>query len=132
MRETALIMVAAGAIILVTRGTLLISPGNIRVLYLRSLLDPLTLRLSGLLMASIAAFGAVVARSASGSAADSTEIVLWVVVAYAVICKVLLAGPFGNLMKSFWGETSDAGLRILGLNAAIAGSAMMYFGAELL
>jgi len=126
--ETSIIMLAAGAVLLITRGTLLIAPAPIRVLYLRSLLEPLTVRLAGLLLAALTGFGIYAARADRGAAADNAEVLLWVFLVYVIIGKVLLAGPYSRGMKALWGSLSNIAMRLIGLIAAALGGALVYYG----
>ena len=128
MDEASVVMIVAGAVIILTRGVLLIAPGPIRVQYLRSLLEPMVVRLSGLVWAGIGGLALMYVAKDRGSVADNTEICLYVFIAWQLLLKVILAGPYGNGMKAAWGGMGDGMLRLLGLVALGIGGALIYYG----
>jgi hypothetical protein len=128
MDETSIIMIAAGVLLLVTRGTMLVAPGPMRLLYLQSLLVGMIVRLSGLLQAALTGFAIMYVRNDRGMAADNAEIILYVFLAYTVLVKVLFAGPYSRGAKSVLGDMGDGTVRFLGLIAAGIGGVLVYYG----
>ena len=128
MDETSTVMLAGGALLFITRGMLLIIPGPIRVLYLRSLLTPMTIRLSGLIAAALTGLGIQLVMQDRGTAAMVSQYVLWAFLAYTLLAKVIFAGAYSNGMRSFWGDMADGTLRFLGLIFAGISGALIYFG----
>ena len=57
MDEASIVMIVAGAAVLITRGSLLVAPNVVDVLYLQSLLTSVVVRLSGLVLAGIGVAG---------------------------------------------------------------------------
>jgi|GEM_PF-884972 hypothetical protein len=57
MDEASIVMIVAGAAVLITRGSLLVAPNVVGVLYLQSLLTSVVVRLSGLVLAGIGVAG---------------------------------------------------------------------------
>jgi len=128
MDETSIIMIGAGAFLLITRGVMLVAPGQVRLLYLQSLLDGMIVRLSGLLQSALTVFAIMYVRNDRGMAADNAEIILYVFLVYTVLVKVLLAGPYSRAAKDVWGDMGNGTIRFLGLIAAAIAGVLIYYG----
>lgn len=128
MDEASIVMIVAGAALLITRGSLLVAPNMVRILYLQSLLAPVVVRLSGLVWAAIGVAGWFYLQSDRGVIADNTEIVLYAFIGWQVLIKVILGGPYAKVMKDLWGESTDGAMRVIGLVFAAIGGALIYYG----
>ena len=107
---------------------ILILRSKIRVNLITKLLEPMVVRLSGLVWAGIGGLALMYVAKDRGSVADNTEICLYVFIAWQLLLKVILAGPYGNGMKAAWGGMGDGMLRLLGLVALGIGGALIYYG----
>ena len=114
MDEASVVMIVAGAVIILTRGVLLIAPGPIRVQYLRSLLEPMVVIYT--------------TQKDVGAAAQIMHGFAWFI---AVMCAVVLIpfpGPVARMGKAIWGRFSPPILRAMGALSVAVGGWLVWYG----
>jgi len=128
MSPVAIIIIAFGALIVLTRGPLVFTPTQVRDYYLRLFNTDTRMRLLGLSFALIGAGAAWAVRAETGTASD-------IIYAFGVFLLAITAFffiPFAKaarrLATLIWKAFGTATLRAIGAASVAAGIALVYYG----
>lgn len=131
MNAFAIVVIAMGLMVIVTRGPLIVAPGAVRDFYMGLIGTDGRMRWFGV---AVAALGAVFVWAASGEPgvlADVFYILGLLVIVLALIAVIPFPAFSHKLAAKVWGAFNEPALRVIGVLAVLFGIALVYFGFSL-
>ena len=124
-------LVAVGALIIATRGPLLVAPQSTRALYMRIIESDASMRVWSIFAVVLGALSVLLSTTATGLAA---AIAYWLGLAIVVLAfggSLFFPAQLRQVGDRVWKSFSGPVLRLLGLLSVAVGAFLVWYGAQL-
>ena len=131
MNALAIVIIAMGLMVIVTRGPLIVAPGAMRDLYMRLIGTEGRMRWFGVYAVLLGAVFVWAAWGEPGALAYVFYCLGLFVIVLALIAVIPFPALSHKLAATVWGAFNEPALRVIGIVSVLVGLALIYIGFSL-